>query len=114
MKKLQNVYFPVTDVDGLASFLEQALGLDLKFRDGDRWVQFDCGNSSISVSAPSEAPVGVSGPIPVLEVEDIAAVRARVTEMGGTVLDERDMGDHGRTLAFATPGGQVLQLLQRA
>ena len=114
MKKLQNVYFPVPDVDAFAGFLEQALGLPLKFRDGDRWVQFDCGNSSISVSAPSEAPAGVSGPVPVLEVDDIATLRARIAELGGTILDERDMGDHGRTLAFAAPGGQVLQLLQRA
>jgi hypothetical protein len=33
--------------------------------------------------------------------------------MGGTILEERDMGDHGRTLAFAAPNGHVLQLLQR-
>jgi predicted enzyme related to lactoylglutathione lyase len=114
IKTLQNIYFPVEDVDAFASFLEQALGLGLKFRDGDRWVQFDCGNSSLSVSAPSEAPVGVSAPVPVLEVDDIAAARIRIVDMGGTVLDERDMGDHGQTLAFAAPNGQVLQLLQRA
>ena len=114
VKKLQNIYFPVEDVDSYAAFLEQALGLTLKFRDGDRWVQFDCGNSSLSVSAPSEAPPGVSNPVPVLEVDDIAAARIRITEMGGTILDERDMGDHGRTLAFAAPNGHVLQLLERA
>lgn len=114
VKSLQNIYFPVEDVDSFAAFLEQAVGLKLKFRDADRWVQFDCGNSSLSVSAPSEAPDGVVAPVPVLEVDDIAAVRAKITASGGTVLLERDMGDHGRTLAFAAPNGQVLQLLQRA
>tara|TARA_A100001037_G_scaffold111095_2_gene101436 strand:+ start:3004 stop:3351 length:348 start_codon:yes stop_codon:yes gene_type:complete len=114
VKQLQNIYFPVHDVDAFAAFLEQALGLGLKFRDGDRWVQFDCGNSSLSVSAPSEAPDGVTGAVPVLEVDDIAAVRERITQMGGTILDERDMGEHGRTLAFAAPNGNVLQLLERA
>ena len=113
IKKLQNIYFPVEDVDAMATFLEGALGLALKFRDEDRWVQFDCGNSSVSVSDPAEAPPGVTGPVPVLEVEDIAAARTRITEMGGTILDERDMGDHGQTLAFAAPNGHVLQLLQR-
>ena len=110
---LQNIYFPVEDVDSFATFLEHALGLGLKFRDGDRWVQFECGNSSLSVSAPSEAPVGVTSPVPVLEVDDISAARIRITDLGGTILNERDMGDHGTTLAFAAPNGQVLQLLQR-
>ena len=104
VNQLQNIYFPVHDVDAFAAFLEQALGLGLKFRDGDRWVQFDCGNSSLSVSAPSEAPDGVTGAVPVLEVDDIAAVRERITQMG----------EHGRTLAFAAPNGNVLQLLERA
>ena len=113
IKKLQNIYFPVEDVDSMAAFLQGALGLELKFRDGDRWVQFDCGNSSLSVSAPGEAPPEVTSPVPVLEVEDIAAARSRIAEMGGTILDERDMGDHGQTLAFAAPNGHVLQLLQR-
>lgn len=114
VKALQNIYFPVEDVDSFSTFLEGALDLKLKFRDGDRWVQFDCGNSSLSVSSPDEAPDGVVAPVPVLEVGDMDAVRAKITEMGGTVLLERDMGDHGKTLAFAAPNGQVLQLLQRA
>jgi hypothetical protein len=38
IKSLQNIYFPVEDVDSFATFLENALGLELKFRDGDRWA----------------------------------------------------------------------------
>jgi predicted enzyme related to lactoylglutathione lyase len=56
----------------------------------------------------------VTSPVPVLEVDDIAAARIRIMDMGGTILDERDMGKHGMTLAFAAPNGQVLALLQRA
>ena len=114
VKALQNIYFPVEDVDGFSAFLEEALDLKLKFRDGDRWVQYDCGNSSLSVSSPEEAPEGVVAPVPVLEVVDIAAISAKITASGGTLLLERDMGDHGKTLAFAAPSGQVLQLFQRA
>jgi predicted enzyme related to lactoylglutathione lyase len=58
--------------------------------------------------------VGVTSPVPVLEVDDIAAARIRIMDMGGTILDERDMGKHGMTLAFAAPNGQVLALHQRA
>ncbi len=114
IQSLQNIYFPAKDVSAFALFLEEALGLGLKFRDGDRWVQFDCGNTSLSVSAPDEAPEGVISPVPVLEVADLDAIREKITASGGTILSERDMGDHGRTLAFSAPDGQVLQLLQRA
>jgi hypothetical protein len=38
IKSLQNICFPVEDVDSFATFLKNALGLELKFRDGDRWA----------------------------------------------------------------------------
>jgi predicted enzyme related to lactoylglutathione lyase len=87
--KLQNVYCVVRDMDRAERFYRDVFGAAPKFRDGDRWTQFSAGGASVSLSSAEEAA-------------------------GGTVLDRRDMGDHGRTLTFVDSEGNVAQLFQRA
>lgn len=112
--KLQNVYCVVQDMDRAEAFYRSVLDADLKFRDGDRWTQFAAGGASVSLSSPEEAADGLKGFAPVFEVADIDAVAARLEAAGGTVLDRRDMGDHGRTLTFLDSEGNIAQLFQRA
>jgi predicted enzyme related to lactoylglutathione lyase len=111
--KLQNVYVVAENVGAVADFY-RALGLETKFQDGDRWAQFNAGGSYFSVASPGEAPADARGAVAVLEVADIDALRGTISEAGGKIFDERDMGDHGRTLTFADPAGNVCQLFQRA
>jgi len=50
----------------------------------------------------------------VFEVDDIDAMTPSLKAAGGQVLDTRDMGDHGRTLSFRDPDGNLVQLYQRS
>lgn len=116
IKRLQNVYVTATDVERAVRFYRDALGLPLKFRDGQRWAQFDLSNASFAVSAPGEgAATAGAGAVVVLEVESLegalAALRSRGVAVEGEIVD---MGAHGRYVTLRDPTGNPLQLFQRA
>ena len=111
--RVQNAYYATSDVAATARFYREGLGLQERFRDGDRWVQFGVGGVNVAVACPEEAAQGQQGACVVFEVADLAAMCERVTQHGGTVVAERDMGSHGRTVTVRDPGGNILQLLSR-
>lgn len=113
-KRLQNVYVVSEQPGVLAAFYESALGLKLKFRDADRWIQYGVGNASVSVACKEEALPATSGLVMVFEVEDFAGAQERVVGAGGEVLGLRDMGAHGAVLSLRDPEGNVVQLFKRA
>jgi len=112
--RIQNVFYVTDNMDRLQEFYEQALGLKLKFRDGERWSQFVLGDGNFSLSSPDEAPEGAEGATVVFEVSDIESRKQMIVASGGSIVSERDMGSHGKTLAFTDPAGNVGQLLERA
>lgn len=114
VKKLQNAYYVTGDMGRAVAFYRDALGLALKFQDGDRWAQFDAGGVNFSLSSPAEAAEGAAGAVVIFEVDDLDAARASLEAHGATVTDSRDMGAHGRSLTFRDPDGNIVQLLQRA
>jgi predicted enzyme related to lactoylglutathione lyase len=114
IKSLQNVYVVAEDMERMASFYGDALGLELKFRDGERWTQFRLGAGNFSLASPAEAGAGTTGAVPVFEVEDLDHAAARVAEGGGTVSERRDMGAHGLSARCTDPAGNRFQLFQRA
>jgi predicted enzyme related to lactoylglutathione lyase len=113
-KRLQNVFVVAERPAELHSFYESALGLKLKFRDGDRWIQYGVGNTSVSVACREEAAPATSGLVMVFEVEDFAGAEERVIGAGGEVIGIRDMGAHGAVLSLRDPEGNVVQLFKRA
>jgi predicted enzyme related to lactoylglutathione lyase len=113
-KRLQNVYVVAQRPAELHAFYESALGLKLKFRDQDRWIQYGVGNTSVALACPEEAAPAVSGLVMVFEVDDFAAARERVAAAGGAVLGVRDMGAHGAVLSLRDPEGNIVQLFKRA
>ncbi len=114
VQRIQNVFYVTDDMDRLQSFYEQALGLTLKFRDGERWSQFALGDGNFSLSSPDEAPEGAEGATVVFEVRDIDSRKDMIVAHGGSIVSERDMGSHGKTLAFVDPAGNLGHLLERA
>lgn len=113
-RKIQNVFYVTENMDRTLEFYERALGLKLKFRDGERWAQFTLGDASFSLSSRDEAPQGAQGATVVFEVADIDSCKTMIVSNGGTIVSERDMGSHGKTLAFRDPAGNIVQLLERA
>lgn len=95
-------------------FFVDALGLELQFRDGDEWAQFQAGDVSVALAGPREsmgAPSGAS--VPVFQTDDLDGLRDSITRAGGDCGALRDMGDHGRTLVFRDPAGTVMAALEK-
>lgn len=115
VKKLRQVYVVSADVGALVLFYQETLGLPLQFRDGDRWVQFQSGETSFALSSIDEGqgvPPGV--PIPVFEVADLDAAISELAAARTVVGAVRDMGSHGRTVMLTDPAGTRLVMFQRA
>ena len=114
IRKLKSVYCVAADMARAVAFYREALGLPVRFQDGARWTQFDAQGGGFALSSAEEAAPGARGATPVFEVADLDAAAAAITRHGGTVLDRRDMGSHGATLAFRDTEGNLLQLFQSA
>lgn len=117
VKKLQNVYLVARDVAAQSAFYESVLGLPLKFRDGERWVQYTTGEGAVtgfSLACLDEAKPAESGAVLVFEVEDFDGIEASVKEAGGEVTGIRDMGSHGAVLSMRDPEGNIVQMFRRA
>ena len=70
VKKFSSAYYVVNNMDQAVNFYQDILGLDVKFRDGDRWTQFDVNGVGVALADPSEGPVPPGGGATVvLEVE---------------------------------------------
>jgi predicted enzyme related to lactoylglutathione lyase len=112
-KRLQNVFLVAERPAELHAFYESAIGLQLKFRDKDRWIQYGVGNTNVSLSCREEALPATAGVVLVFEVDDFTATAERVAASGGEVLGIRDMGSHGAVLSLRDPEGNIVQLFKR-
>ena len=111
-QRVQSVFVVAREPASLHAFYEGTLGLPLKFRDGDRWIQYGVGNTSVALACTEEAAPASSGLVMVLEVEDFEGAPERVRAAGGEVLGLRDMGSHGAVLSLRDPEGNLLQLFR--
>lgn len=73
--------------------------------DGNKWIQFPRGTGRFGISSREEAATPEVRSLSVFEVQDLDATLLAVVRTGGRVVDERDMGNHGRTLTVADPAG---------
>ena len=111
IQRLQNVYLVARKPGELNAFYESALGLKVKFRDGERWIQYGAG---VALASLDEAKPAASGAVPVFEVDDFEGAQERIVAAGGQVLGTRDMGAHGAVLSLRDPEGNIVQLFRRA
>ena len=115
VKKFSSAYYVVKDMDKAVGFYQDILGLNIKFRDGDRWTQFDVNGVAVALADPSEGtvPPGGGGTV-VLEVDDLGEMRDKLTQKGVTVNDIVDMGGHGRYFTAVDPAGNIVQIFARS
>ena len=113
-KRVQNVFVVAKQPASLHAFYEGALGLPMKFRDGDRWIQYGVGNTNVALACAEEAAPATSGLVMVLEVDGFEGAQERIAAAGGQVLGLRDMGSHGAVLSLRDPEGNLVQLFRRA
>lgn len=113
-RRLQNVFVVAERPAELHAFYQWALGLQLRFRDQERWFQYGVGESNVALACREEAQPASSGVVMVFEVDELEAARSRIAAAGGEVLGLRDMGAHGAVLSLRDPEGNVVQLFKRA
>jgi predicted enzyme related to lactoylglutathione lyase len=113
-QRVQNVFVVAKEPASLHAFYEGALGLPMKFRDGDRWIQYGVGNTNVALACLEEAAPATNGIVMVLEVDDFEGAQERIVAAGGQVLGLRDMGGHGAVLSLRDPEGNLVQLFRRA
>ena len=114
LKRVQSVYYTVKDMNRAVEFYTNVFGMKLKFRDGDKWAQFDGGNVSVALSSPEESASMEGGAVVAMEVDDMAAYEAKLTAAGAEIIQRRDMGDHGKVLAFRDSEGNIVQVFAKS
>jgi predicted enzyme related to lactoylglutathione lyase len=113
-RRLQNVYLVARDVGAQCAFYEGILGLPVKFRDGERWAQYDAGGPGFAIACTEEARPAEAGAVLVFEVDHFDGVEESVVSAGGRVEGRRDMGSHGTVLSLRDPEGNIVQMFRRA
>ncbi len=115
VKKFSSAYYVVKDMDKAVSFYQDMLGLSLKFRDGNRWTQFDLNGVGVALADPSEsaAPSG-GGATVVLEVDDLVAMREKLSVADIPLSKIVDMGAHGKYFTVRDPAGNMVQIFARS
>lgn len=114
LKRVQSVYYTVKDMNRATAFYDKIFGMKLKFRDGDKWTQLDGGNVSFALSSVEESASAEGGAVVALEVDDMAAYEKKLAAAGAEIVQRRDMGDHGKVLAFRDSEGNIVQLFAKA
>jgi predicted enzyme related to lactoylglutathione lyase len=113
IKRIRTVYYPASSVDALMDFYQDALQLELKFRDGDDWAEFRTGDASFALGSPAETPPNVTGAVAVFESDELDGLIERVGACGGKLLGQRDMGAHGTVATFRDPQGNLFQVVRK-
>jgi len=111
---LKFAFVVARDVELLRDFYASALGLPIRFQDGDKWCQLNAGRADIALGNAEEAHPLVQGTAVVYQVDDLTAAAHRVVAAGGSVLATRDMGSHGRVATCVDIEGNCFQLFASA
>jgi predicted enzyme related to lactoylglutathione lyase len=107
--KLRTIAVRVNDMDNACRFYQKVLGFELRFRDGDRWAQFEAGGAGIALAGKDEQP-GDNSVALNIKVEDMDAAIARLRESGVAIVEGPTVGPHEVRCALRDPDGHVLYL----
>jgi predicted enzyme related to lactoylglutathione lyase len=103
--RLSSIILPVADMDAAIAFWHATVGLDVKFRDGDRYAALDGGGVTVALAAASEAPRAAAVSF---KVDDVA-LAAGVLRGGGASLESGPQsGPHEVRATLADPDGNVV------
>ena len=108
VRKAGMVIHPVDDLDAALRFYQDAMGLELRFRDGDRFAALDAGGMTIALAAGEER--GAEGVAVSYKVDDVDAAVAALQTAGARVLRSPEDGPHERRAVLRDPSGHALML----
>ncbi|MEV5303250.1 VOC family protein [Amycolatopsis methanolica] len=104
--RIGNVLVPTSDMRRTREFYTTALGLAVKFADGDRFVALDGGSTTLALVSPEEDVT--SGRVAAsFKVADVHSVLEAVQQAGGTVVRQPEEGPHEIRAVVADPAGNI-------
>ena len=113
MTRLGRVILFAQDVERLAAFYEQGLGLTVVGERAPRWLRLDAGGVELALHGVHVVATGeprTDTPVKVVFlVEDMQAARTRLVAAGGRMRDVRDVGDYA-ICDGVDPEGNVFQI----
>jgi predicted enzyme related to lactoylglutathione lyase len=110
---LKNVLWPVPDLNVAIDFYCGALGLRLKFRDGDRYAAIDAGGVTLALVAGGEDVTG-GRPAPSYLVDSVPTAIRELTTAGAELIGGPAAGPHETRATLRDPGGQVFVVYQKS
>ncbi|MDP3891068.1 VOC family protein [Nocardioides sp.] len=111
LPRLGHVIVPSADLDELAAFYVDGLGLDLRFRDGERYAAVTDGTVTLGLAAAGEQPV--AGQVVVsVEVAGLDALLAAWAADGFEVGSPVD-GPHERRAVVRDPSGNPVVVYEK-
>jgi predicted enzyme related to lactoylglutathione lyase len=106
--RIGNVLYPVDDVAEAVRFYRDALGLKVRFQDGDRFAALDCEGTAFAVAGPPEQVV--TEPAVSFRVDDVAAMAERLTAAGARLVRGPEEGPHEIRAVLLDPAGNSFVL----
>ncbi|MBB5133269.1 putative enzyme related to lactoylglutathione lyase [Thermocatellispora tengchongensis] len=100
---------PVADMEGAVAFYSGALGLAVRFRDGDRFAALDGGGVTVALVTREEQVAGAVT-APSYKVGDVAATLDALTAAGAEVVRAPETGPHEVRAVLRDPSGNVFVL----
>jgi predicted enzyme related to lactoylglutathione lyase len=105
MARLNYVELPVSDIRPAKAFYEAAFGWTLT-EFGPTYAATLTGDTDVGLQADAEE--ATRAPLPVIDVDDLEAALAAVTEAGGTIVRPIFAFPGGRRFQFLDPAGNEL------
>ncbi|KVC44910.1 VOC family protein [Burkholderia diffusa] len=112
--KVSMLLYPVDDIDTALPLFVDGLGLNVKFRDGDRYCALDGGPLTIALVAGDEQIVERAAlTLRVDENDDLYAAMARVVKAGASVRVPVQAGPHEYRAVLEDRNGALLVISQK-
>lgn len=108
--RIGHLIVPSDDLDAQVAFYGR-LGLDTKFRDGDRYAALTDGAVTLGLAGASQQPVPGRTVLSV-EVDDLDATLAALVD-DGVEVGPIVVGPHERTAVVRDPGGNPVAIYAR-
>ncbi|MGH8505869.1 MAG: VOC family protein [Stenotrophobium sp.] len=100
--------YPVQNIDTALAFFCGVLGLQLKFRDADRYAAIESGGLRLGLVAGSERIA--EQPLPVFRAESMAPELQRLLTAGARIVRPLERGPHEQRVILQSTDGIALML----
>jgi catechol 2,3-dioxygenase-like lactoylglutathione lyase family enzyme len=114
-KRLDLIFYWVSDMDRAVAFYRNVLGLRLLRREDGSWAEFDAGGRRFALHAVAEGQqVAPGGATAVFSVDDLDAASAELSSLGVPAAHEGAVEGYARFASFHDPDGNTFQLIEYA